>query len=70
MNSNKHGGGVPIYLVVQTDPGPMPILMMSAPANSSSSTISPVTTLPASAQLRKKGWDIYCLMHVFDSEMS
>ena len=35
------------FLVVQTDPGPIPILMMSAPANKSSSTISPVTTLPA-----------------------
>lgn len=38
------------HLVVQTDPGPMPILMMSAPASTSSSTISPVTTLPAKYQ--------------------
>ena len=28
-------------------PGPMPILTMSAPDNINSSTISPVTTLPA-----------------------
>lgn len=33
--------------VVQTDPGPIPTLMMSAPDRISSSTISPVTTLPA-----------------------
>jgi hypothetical protein len=35
------------HLVVHTEPGPMPILMMSAPDSSSSSAISPVTTLPA-----------------------
>jgi len=34
-------------LVVQTDPGPMPTLMMSAPAKTSASTMSPVTTFPA-----------------------
>ena len=28
-------------------PGPIPTLIMSAPDNNSSSTISPVTTLPA-----------------------
>ena len=33
--------------VVQTEPGPMPILTMSAPARISASVMSPVTTLPA-----------------------
>lgn len=39
-----------VYLVPSTThslPGPMPTLMMSAPLSISSSTISPVTTLPA-----------------------
>jgi len=39
--------GVVSSLVVQTDPGPIPTLMMSAPAKTSASTMSPVTTFPA-----------------------
>ena len=41
--SNEHQGGTSNIIV----PGPIPTLMISAPLRISSSTISPVTTLPA-----------------------
>lgn len=51
-NTNKHLHGLLFQLrwcqVMRLwSPGPMPTLMMSAPARISSSTISPVTTFPA-----------------------
>lgn len=44
--STTHSLPGPLYNT-QSIPGPMPTLMMSAPLSISSSTISPVTTLPA-----------------------
>lgn len=44
---SKKGGGIHSEAEMQPLPGPIPTLMMSAPARISSSTISPVTTFPA-----------------------
>lgn len=42
------GYPTPVFFrVVQTEPGPIPTLIISAPDSISSSTISPVTTFPA-----------------------
>ena len=55
----------PVPSTMHNLPGPMPTLMMSAPLSISSSTISPVTTLPAYTHHCMSPWLKQCHLHTY-----